>query len=287
VLSPARPLPDLLLPAAPGVELAVWRHGPDPARGRTPFLLVHGLASNAHLWDGVAASLAAVGHPSVSVDLRGHGRSSKPDHAYDLTTVADDLVAILPALGFDGPAVLAGQSYGAIVVLEAARRLGEAVDAVACVDGGHIDLRARFPSWDDCARRLAPPATAGAPAELIEDSMRQAHADWPEAGLAGALACFELRGDGTVAPWLTRERHMEVLRGLWESDTPAIREATTHHTLLLTADDGMPGKPADVERARAQLRSVDVVWMRGHHDLHAQHPEAVADALLALVGPTG
>jgi hypothetical protein len=77
-----------------------------------------------------------------------------------------------------------------------------------------------------------------------------------------------------------------VLHGLWSADTPAIRRATRHHTLLLTAEDGMPGKHDDVERAAGQLSSVDVVWMRGHHDLHAQQPDAVADVLLDLTAPT-
>jgi len=45
----------------------------------TPFVLVHGLASNARLWDGVARRLAGAGHSSAAVDLRGHGRSDKPD----------------------------------------------------------------------------------------------------------------------------------------------------------------------------------------------------------------
>ena len=41
-----------------------------PGDGR-PVLLVHGLSSNARLWDAVARHLA--GHPVVAVDLRGHG----------------------------------------------------------------------------------------------------------------------------------------------------------------------------------------------------------------------
>ncbi|MEO7442885.1 MAG: hypothetical protein ABIW46_05060, partial [Acidimicrobiales bacterium] len=87
---------------------------------------------------------------------------------------------------------------------------------------------------------------------------------------------------GTVAPWLPFEHHLLVLRGLWEHDTSATRRATTHPVLLLTADDGLPGKRDDVARAAAEVQNVETVWMKGDHDLHAQHPAAVADHLRRL-----
>jgi len=57
---------------ATGVRLRVrtW-----PGAGR-PYLLVHGLSSNARLWDGVAARISGAGHPVYAVDLRSHGESS-------------------------------------------------------------------------------------------------------------------------------------------------------------------------------------------------------------------
>ena len=63
------------IPVADDVELAVdlWA---SPAGDGPPFLLVHGLASNARMWDGVAMALVARGLAAITVDLRGHGRSS-------------------------------------------------------------------------------------------------------------------------------------------------------------------------------------------------------------------
>ena len=50
-----------------------------PQRDAEPkFVLIHGLASNARMWDGVGAALAERGYASIAVDLRGHGRSPKP-----------------------------------------------------------------------------------------------------------------------------------------------------------------------------------------------------------------
>ena len=137
---------------ASGVELHVvdWTDGSRRDPALAPFVLVHGLASNARLWDGVGRRLAAAGHRVVAVDQRGHGRSSKPDDGYDMATVADDLHLLIGALGIRRP-VVAGQSWGGNVVLELAFRHPDDIAAIVCVDGGFIDLRQRFPEWDDAA----------------------------------------------------------------------------------------------------------------------------------------
>ena len=56
--------------------LALRSNGPREGAAAT-MLLVHGLASNARLWDGVMDHLPGV--HSVAVDARGHGAS--PDSA--------------------------------------------------------------------------------------------------------------------------------------------------------------------------------------------------------------
>lgn len=245
------------------------------------FLLVHGLASNLRLWDGVAEALARRGHRVVAVDLRGHGTSAKPDDGYDFTTLTDDLIAVLDAVGF-ASAVVAGQSMGANVALELAWRFPKRVSGVACIDGGWIELSGRFPDWVTCTAALTPPATAGRPVAEIEAMLRRHHPDWPEAGIRGALACFEHRPDGTVAPWLTLERHLALLRAMWEHRPSTRYTEVAVPVLLVPAGDGLAAGRGrtEVEAAAASLPRSEVHWMEGDHDLHAQHPEAVA-ALLA------
>ncbi|MGW7595799.1 alpha/beta hydrolase, partial [Streptomyces rubiginosohelvolus] len=63
---------DLSVPVTDDVKLH-FRHRPGTAS--LPFLLVHGMASSARLWDEVADHLAAAGHAVYAVDLRGHGDS--------------------------------------------------------------------------------------------------------------------------------------------------------------------------------------------------------------------
>jgi pimeloyl-ACP methyl ester carboxylesterase len=246
------------------------------AASSVPFLLVHGLASNALMWSGVGDALAQAGHPAAAVDLRGHGRSPKPLTGYGFAEVVGDLVALIDSLGWSSDVVLAGQSWGGNVVLElAASGLVPGLRGVACVDGGWIELQGEFPAWEDCATRLAPPVLEGLAAAELEARVRSFHPDWPESGIQGLLANFEVRPDGTVAPWLTRDRHMEILRALWEHRPPLLYASVDVPVLLLPA-----GPKALASSAAAALPKGTLEPIEGDHDLHAQHPGLVAQALL-------
>ncbi|MGA3058716.1 MAG: alpha/beta fold hydrolase, partial [Candidatus Limnocylindrales bacterium] len=190
--------------------------GDDAGAQAAPFLLVHGLASNARLWDGVARRLAAAGRTAVAVDLRGHGHSDKPDGGYDFATVSGDLRGLIAALGpgFDRP-VLVGQSWGGSVVLDFAVRNPDLTRGIVLVDGGLTDLRDAFPTWEICWDRLAPPPLVGLPLSSVEGYFRANHADWPEEGFEGSLSNFEIRPDRTIVPWLSREHHKAILEAMW------------------------------------------------------------------------
>jgi pimeloyl-ACP methyl ester carboxylesterase len=248
-----------------------------------PMLLVHGLASNARMWDGVAQELSARGHRVVAVDLRGHGQSTKPDDGFDFTTITDDVHAVIESLGGEKP-VVAGQSWGGNVVIELAARFPGLTHAVACVDGGLIELSDEFRTWEECAERLAPPYLEGMPASRLEAALRATHPDWPDAGIRAMLANFELRDDGTVAPWLSRANHMTILHALWEHHPRERYPLIAEPVLMIAAKaaEAPAGKEAAVERAMARLRRGSALWIAGDHDLHAQHPIAIADALGAL-----
>lgn len=279
----------------PGVDLGYLLWQPPHGSTGAPVLLVHGLASNARLWDGVARRLARLGHPVVAVDQRGHGRSSKPESGFDFATLTGDLVEILRCLGWDlGPAPFAaGQSWGANVVLELACRHPGTVCGIGLVDGGVQDLAERFPDWPSCEAALAPPPLEGLDARRFEAMIRSAHPDWPEEGVAATLANVEVLQDGTVRPRLARQAHMEILHQLWEH-RPSKRFADLELPVLIIPAQATGGPTADprwarakrdaVERAAAAARSV-VRWVTGDHDLHAQHPALVAELIDAATRP--
>jgi pimeloyl-ACP methyl ester carboxylesterase len=265
------------IPVATGVSLhaLVWLAG-----SARPYLLVHGLSSNCRTWAAVARRLHGYGHPVAAVDLRGHGRSDKPDRGYDFATMTSDLQEVIAALGFDRP-VLAGQSTGGNLAVELAHRAPGSVAAVAGVDGGALELQRRWPRWEDCHRELAPPRFEGTTADEFVAMIRRHHPDWPDEGVAATLANMEVLPDGTVHPWLTFERHLRILRALWEH-RPSLLLPTLNVPVLLVVAGTEGGTPEeDVAHAGAAGAHVTVGFMDGDHDLHVQHPVAIADLLVA------
>lgn len=80
-----------------------------------PLLLLHGYPQTHAMWHGVAPALAERFHV-ICPDLRGYGDSSKPqstaDHAsYSKRAMAQDMVEVMSALGYDSFAV-AGHDRG-------------------------------------------------------------------------------------------------------------------------------------------------------------------------------
>ena len=83
----------------------------------TPLMVVHGMASDAAAWSGALDALA--GARAIAYDRRGYGASGTPQ-PYVGTTVqeqAEDAAALLESLGA-APAVLVGDGFGALVVLD-------------------------------------------------------------------------------------------------------------------------------------------------------------------------
>ena len=70
-----------------------------------PLLLVHGWPQNWYAWRLVMPALAR-DFSVVAPDQRGIGLSGKPEGGYDPGTLADDLVALMDALGHQRFAVV-------------------------------------------------------------------------------------------------------------------------------------------------------------------------------------
>jgi pimeloyl-ACP methyl ester carboxylesterase len=94
---------------------------------------VHGITSNAWVWDPLAHHLAGAAHV-VAVDLRGRGRSYDAPGPYGIARHAADIVAVVEAVG--GPLVLVGHSMGAYVVEMVAEQRPDLVRDIVLVDGG-------------------------------------------------------------------------------------------------------------------------------------------------------
>ncbi len=250
------------------------------------FLLVHGLASNARLWDGVADHLASRGYRSVAVDQRSHGQSDKVNGPFDFATLADDLLSVTDRFFPPETAVVAaGQSLGGNVVLELASRHPSRIAAVACIDGGFITLSRAFPDWETAARELAPPSFDKVLYTELEMRLRKRYSDWPESGILGQLANFQVAPDGTARPHLKRDYHFRLLAEMWKHQPGEIAPSIQQPVLVIATAQTAAGRAAKVKsvsRFANLLPRGRVIWLDAHHDLHAQYPRLTAGWLEEL-----
>jgi pimeloyl-ACP methyl ester carboxylesterase len=142
-----------------GASLYYQEHG-DGA----PLILIHGGLSSSADWQSLVPELAA-DFRILTPDSRGHGRSTNPAGELSYASIADDIAALIAALGLERPLV-GGWSDGGQVTLElGARHPGAA---------GALIVGAAYPDFDAGGVREAHRALLGADASGVPDS---AHLD--------------------------------------------------------------------------------------------------------------
>jgi 3-oxoadipate enol-lactonase len=93
-----------------GIETSYELHGKEGA----PWLVLsHSLACSVRMWDPQIAALKA-SYRILAYDTRGHGASEAPKGPYTLEMLADDLKALLDALGVKNP-YFSGLSMGGMI----------------------------------------------------------------------------------------------------------------------------------------------------------------------------
>ncbi|MDN5563576.1 MAG: alpha/beta hydrolase [Luteococcus sp.] len=104
-----------------GIRLWCRTEGPEVAPSTV--VLTHGYAQASGCWHAQLDFLVAQGLRVLVWDLRGHGRSQRPDDAASCTIdrIADDLAELVKA-HCPGPVVLVGHSMGGMALMALAER---------------------------------------------------------------------------------------------------------------------------------------------------------------------
>jgi pimeloyl-ACP methyl ester carboxylesterase len=126
------------------VTLHVVLAGPEHGE---PVLLLHGFPEFWFAWRKVMGRLAAAGYRVIVPDQRGYNESDKPDgiDAYRVETLADDMSALIRALGYQ-QANLVGHDWGGGVAWQVVIRHPERVRRLAVIDTPHPQARDGFES---------------------------------------------------------------------------------------------------------------------------------------------
>lgn len=113
-----------------------------------PIIFVHGLAASQAFWYMAGAPVLTRFGPCTLYDLRGHGKSTLPEHGFGVDTMAKDLTGLMDALGIDRAHVVA-HSFGGMIALLVALRAPERIASLILADvrvrplQRHIELPAR------------------------------------------------------------------------------------------------------------------------------------------------
>jgi pimeloyl-ACP methyl ester carboxylesterase len=254
-------------------------------------LLVHGLASNARIWD-LLAPLLAPSFRLAAIDQRGHGLSDKPDEGYDLPTIAGDLARAIGALGWSRPLVV-GHSWGANVVLQLAADHPDLPAGIVLLDGGTNELASVMP-LEETLERLAPPRLAGTPrAEFLERLRGHLSTGVLSQAVEEAIMSnFALDAEERIAPLLTYENHLKIVRGMWDQRPTQLFAQVACPALIIPAElppadqraaEWLDRKRRSVAVAEAAIPHARVVWAHDTiHDVQLQRPEWLASQLVVF-----
>ena len=254
-------------------------------RGSGPVVvMVPGLGDVRAEYRFLAAKLVEAGYRAVTMDLRGHGRSSTgwPDHG--CAAIGSDVVALVAHLDA-GPAVLIGTSMGAGAVASAAAEAPEMTAALVLIGPfvRTIPPKSRLKGilqkamirialagpwapgvWGSYYVSLYPTAK---PADL--DDYRSALVkNLGEPGRLAALKAMLAAGRDDIEPRLSEVR------------APTL-------VVMGSKDPDFADPAAEAETVARLLRgTVTMIEGAGHYP-HAEMPETTASAVLAFLGREG
>jgi pimeloyl-ACP methyl ester carboxylesterase len=253
-----------------GLSLRYDRAGSGP-----PVLLIHGWMCNRTFWARQVHVLRDR-FTVVTVDLRGHGESSRPRTGYTPAQLAADLEHLVRTLGTAKIAVV-GWSLGGVVAMELARRLGERASALGLVGTTPGALT-------DPKNPLAKPETAAAVLEAID-------ADFRGYVRAFAARCFKDGAASLHATWAATEMQKTppavaraAAEGLFAADLrPHLKALRVPAAVLHGRHDDLLPFAGGVYLATHIPGAKLVAFEGSGHTPHLEEPDAFNAALAELL----
>lgn len=120
-----------------GTEISYDAAGEGPA-----VVLLHGSALSKAIWRGLGYVRGLTGFRVLRLDLRGHGRSGKPEHsdAYRMSRHTGDVLAVLDAEGLESAHVV-GYSLGSRVAFSLAATAPDRIVSLTALGGTYRPQR--------------------------------------------------------------------------------------------------------------------------------------------------
>jgi pimeloyl-ACP methyl ester carboxylesterase len=201
-------------------------------------LYIHGFPLDRTLWRHQLATLTQ--YQRIALDLRGVGDSTAPADGYSMSRYADDIVAVLDALGLDR-VIACGLSMGGYIIFDLLRRHSERLRAIVlCDTRAEADGPEARETRDEMARlalaqgtaavgeRLLPrvlsPTTQAEQPEVVDQYRSMVRRVTPE-GMVGALRAMRDRPDSTPLLASIRIPTLVMVGTEDQASPPAVAEA--------------------------------------------------------------
>ena len=253
----------------------------DRGEGR-PVLLLHGHTLDRRVWASLASRLRERGLRTLCPDLRGHGRSSRPDRGYHWSHHAADMAAVLEAAGVERCPVV-GFSLGGGVALEMALTLPERVAALALVAPVLPDRRWE-PEFLAALKEVARTIRAEGVRAAMLGPWLSSPLFAPSLGVAGVREAMEaMLGEFPGADYLATaldapERSWTVPQRLGEITVP---------TLVVSPEHDMPGFRGFADEIATAVPGARLERPLGRgHLLPLEDPDGLAELIVGFLGAT-
>jgi pimeloyl-ACP methyl ester carboxylesterase len=259
-----------------GLTMTFDEAGPQGTERERTLLLVHGHPFDRSMWRPQLPAAAAAGWRVVAPDLRGYGATDVTPGRVTLDMFADDLAALLDALGI-GTVVAGGLSMGGQIVMALADRHPDRLRGLL--------LAATFPRIDSEEGR----ANRLAMADRLE---REGMAAYATEVLPKMLAAGSIAAQPDVAAFVLRMMQSAPARGAAAAlrgradrrPYAPVLAATTVPALVVVGDEDAFTTREDAAEMQALLTRGELVWMEGvGHMPNLERPAAFNDALVQFL----
>jgi 3-oxoadipate enol-lactonase len=237
-------------------------------KGDRTLVLVHEMGGSLESWDDIAPRFAAT-RRVLRYDTRGAGLSQKVRGELTLDTMADDIAALLDALGIKGKVALAAVALGGAIALHFAARYPKRTSAVVVGSPATgIAAERRVPALERLAR-----IEAAGMAFAVDDSMQNGYA--PE--LRGDIKRFER----FRARWLGNDpsSYAAIWRMLANADMQSELTRLSCPVLVIGGSLDRVRPASVVESIAKSIPGARYVEVRTGHYMAVQTPDLIADCI--------
>jgi 2-(acetamidomethylene)succinate hydrolase len=248
------------------------------AMGRGPLaVLLHGITANAYVFLPLMERLAAH-FRVVSVDMRGHGRSSKPATGFAAKDYADDIEMLVRHLD-SGPALLIGHALGARDAFVAGARDNGLVSGVVAIDFAPFVDEQVFVAL---GQRIGHGNRLFADTEAITAALSERYPMTPPEAIQRRVHYGYRKVEGGWRPLAEAAAMVETAAGMRESFEADFRSLKVP-TLLLRGAESKFISPTVWARTKALRPDMRFVELPGADHYAAEEvPGAIADEVLSF-----